>query len=145
MAYLFGEGGVWRDIVGTPVVGVLWLGNWVPCVKLRFNWGLLLLMPLIEKPSAPSKWVGKETMINWCSESEYMEFLLASQWFFSTISRTEDLYSLCGPYKLAPSCDNWPDDDGEGDGSIWKPREVITSHLNLHIFNTTCQQIRHRN
>lgn len=27
MAYLFGDGGVWRDIVGTPVVGVLWLGN----------------------------------------------------------------------------------------------------------------------
>lgn len=24
---LFGEGGVWRDIVGTPVVGVLWLGS----------------------------------------------------------------------------------------------------------------------
>lgn len=54
-AYLFGEGGVWRDIVGTPVVGVLWLGNGVPCVKLRFNWGLLLFMPLIEKPSAPSE------------------------------------------------------------------------------------------
>lgn len=27
VAYLFGEGGVWRDIVGTPVVGVLWLGS----------------------------------------------------------------------------------------------------------------------
>lgn len=25
--HLFGEGGVWRDMVGTPVVGVLWLGN----------------------------------------------------------------------------------------------------------------------
>lgn len=27
---------------------------------------------------------------------------------------------LCGPYKLAPSCDSWPDDDGEGEDSIWR-------------------------
>lgn len=51
--YLLGDGGVWSDIVGTPVVGVTWLGNWVPCDKLRFNWGVLLLIPLIGRPSAP--------------------------------------------------------------------------------------------
>lgn len=53
--YLLGDGGVWSDIVGTPVVGVTWLGNWVPCDKLRFNWGVLLLIPLIGRPSAPIK------------------------------------------------------------------------------------------
>lgn len=30
----------------------------------------------------------------------------------------ENKHLLCGPYKLAPSCDSWPDDDGEGDESI---------------------------
>lgn len=61
--YLLGDGGVWSDIVGTPVVGVTWLGNWVPCDKLRFNWGVLLLIPLIGRPSAPieKKFRGVET------------------------------------------------------------------------------------
>lgn len=57
--YLLGDGGVWRDMVGTPVVGVIWLGNWLPCVKFRFNWGVLFPIPLTEKPSAPAK-RGKE-------------------------------------------------------------------------------------
>lgn len=58
--YLLGDGGVWSDIVGTPVVGVTWLGNWVPCDKLRFNWGVLLLIPLIGRPSAPNKKIQKK-------------------------------------------------------------------------------------
>ena len=57
---LLGDGGVWSDIVGTPVVGVTWLGNWVPCDKLRFNWGVLLLIPLIGRPSAPIKKIQKK-------------------------------------------------------------------------------------
>lgn len=52
--HLLGDGGVWRDMAGTPVVGVIWLGGSVPCVKFRFNWGVLLPMPLTEKPSAPA-------------------------------------------------------------------------------------------
>lgn len=35
--HLLGDGGVWRDMVGIPVVGVIWLASCVPCVRFRFN------------------------------------------------------------------------------------------------------------
>lgn len=59
--HLLGDGGVWRDMVGTPVVGVIWLGSCVPCVRFRFNWGVLFPMPLTEKPSAPAESHGRKT------------------------------------------------------------------------------------
>ena len=34
---LLGEGGVCKESVGTPVVGVTWVGSWLPCVKLRLS------------------------------------------------------------------------------------------------------------
>lgn len=161
--HLLGDGGVWRDMVGTPVVGVIWLGSWVPCVKLRFNWGVLLPMPLIEKPSAPTeREQGKRgrqkhpkySQVNqrqlFCLQSKKKKKFNDSQAYCTAImySSSElncisthtawvwDIYTkkpdnisvkklwgflglLCGPYKLAPSCDSWPDEDGEGDDSIW--------------------------
>lgn len=34
------------------------------------------------------------------------------------------VFLLWGPYKLAPSCDSCPDDDGEGDDRIWKEDQL---------------------
>lgn len=60
-SHLLGDGGVCRDMVGTPVVGVIWLGSCEPCVRFRFNWGVLFPMPLTEKPSAPADKTGRKT------------------------------------------------------------------------------------
>lgn len=140
-------------MVGTPVVGVIWLGSCVPCVRFRFNWGVLFPMPLTEKPSAPADSQARKT--NAIRQlGEYSLLLLHNTWrkFILALVLMQFksytlLYSdnttdekaakcdcrtnkkkkkknlLCGPYKLAPSCDSWPDDDGEGEDSIWEKRK----------------------
>ena len=126
--HLLGDGGVWRDMVGTPVVGVIWLGSCVPCVRFRFNWGVLFPMPLTGKPIAPAeKHKHKGRTTNAVRQPRGYSFCFMSNQHPRNGTNSR---SLCGPYKLAPSCDSWPDDDGDGEDSIWKKTFNLPDELN---------------
>lgn len=115
--YLLGEGGVCIE----PALGVLesWPADWFS--PLRLNGGAaLLFMPRMGNPNAPTERASRQA---WKTRLTLPRFLWANITVMSRhySAETGQCLSvlLCGPYRLAPSCDSWPVEEAEEDASIW--------------------------
>lgn len=121
--YLLGEGGV--CIV--PVLGVLaWLGSWLAdwFKPLRLNWGaVLLFIPRMGNPKAPTARERDKTrsgVLSVCRlwKHTFISTKKCEHGYVHVFMFMSVLIVLCGPYKLAPSCDSWPVEEAEEDASI---------------------------
>lgn len=115
--YLLGEGGVCIE----PALGVLesWPADWFS--PLRLNGGAaLLFMPRMGNPNAPTERASRQA---WKTKLTLPRFLwdnitVMSRHYSAETGQCLSVL-LCGPYRLAPSCDSWPVEEAEEDASIW--------------------------